>query len=93
MLERTEKPVTPDRWYDSYKAHKAAKQRLDVMDVLGSHYYTAREHCDASAAAEYAEAIEEIYWQRYRDRKRIAELFQNPRQWKGSRRAIRATTP
>jgi hypothetical protein len=71
-VERTGKVGSLAQWHRASEAHKAAKQRLDLMDLDGSQIYTTREHCDASAAAEYTEAIEEIYWQR----SQAAKLFQ-----------------
>jgi hypothetical protein len=75
-LERAGRIVSGSQWSDSYRAHNAAKLRLDLMDLDGPHYFTAREHCDASAAAEYAEAIEEMYFHRQGGSKRVADLFQ-----------------
>lgn len=90
--ERGERPVSLTQWYNSHLAHQLAKQRLEAMDAQGPNHFSAREHADASAVEEYAEAIEAIFYARYRERKRLNRVLKRARTSGSLARAVASPT-
>lgn len=78
-LEQDERAISFAAWGESHHAMIEARQRLDELNAAGPDFYGVREHCDAEAMSEHAEAIEAILWHRLQSRRRDERAIQAAR--------------